>query len=52
MNSRRMSCAAYGKNTEEEENAPSMLVRNLNERDQLRDLGIDGRKILEWVLKE
>jgi hypothetical protein len=33
-------------------NARPMLVRNLKERDKLGDLGLDGREILEWILKE
>jgi hypothetical protein len=32
-----------------EMNAYRILVKNLNRRDHLEDLGVDGRIILEWM---
>jgi hypothetical protein len=41
-------CGIYGA----EESAYRVLVGEVRERDQLKDLGIDGTIILKWYLKE
>jgi hypothetical protein len=33
-------------------NAVKIIVENMNEKDHLGDLGVDGRIILSFVLKE
>jgi hypothetical protein len=34
------------------EKCTQILVGNLNERDHLEDPGLDGRKILKWILEK
>jgi hypothetical protein len=52
MNSRRMRWAGHMAHMGEKESAYGDLVRNLRERDNMEDPGIDGRIILRWSFKK
>jgi hypothetical protein len=36
----------------DERNAYNILVENLKGRDHMEDLGVDGKIILEWILRK
>jgi len=45
---RRGACGTYGG----EVRTGFWLEKNLRERDYFEDLGVDGRKILKWILSK
>jgi hypothetical protein len=42
------ACGTHGN----KKNDTGLWVENLNKRDRLKDLDVDGRIILNWVLKQ
>jgi hypothetical protein len=47
--SRRTRWAGHVARMREMRNAYKILVENLKERDHTKDLGVDGRIVLEWI---
>jgi hypothetical protein len=52
MKSRRMRWEGHVVHMGEMKNEYKILVENLNARDHLEDIGVDGRIILKWILEK
>jgi hypothetical protein len=52
LNSRRMRWEVHVARMGREEEYTGFWWRNLNERDHLEDLGVEGRIILRWIFRK